>query len=381
MRPISFWERESFLESYDYLIIGAGIVGLSAALQLKRKYPDAHIAVIERNWLPNGASTKNAGFACFGSPTELLDDLGKSPAAEVFNLVQERYQGLELLKETLGESAIGYEPNGGYEIFTHGQEVLYTSVVTKLTELNQSLKDYLPFSPVYSEVSLEKETFGMRNLVGIIRIEGEAQINTGKMMRALWDTVLSMGVRVFTGVEVDKIEESTNGIELILTDQAVIKGKELFITINGFIQKFLPEIAVYPARAQVMITKPIPGLKLKGSYHYDEGYYYFRNVGNRVLLGGGRNLDFKGEQTTEMDNTPVIMESLHHLMQEVILPGIPYEEDMRWSGIMGVGPVKKYILEQVSPRIRIGVRMGGMGVALGSLVGLKLAEGIDKGNS
>ena len=149
MSPVSFWEKESFLESYDYLIIGAGIVGFSAALQLKRKYPDASIAIIERGWLPNGASTKNAGFACFGSPTELLEDLSKSSPEEVFQLVQKRYQGLELLIETLGETAIGYEPNGGYEIFTKGQEEQYHQVVTKLEELNQSLKEFLPFSPVY----------------------------------------------------------------------------------------------------------------------------------------------------------------------------------------------------------------------------------------
>lgn len=376
MSQSSFWERESFLQSYDYLIVGAGIVGLSTALHLKRLHPDAHIAVVERNWLPNGASTKNAGFACFGSPTELIDDLGKSSESEVFQLVQERYRGLELLKSTLGQSAIGYEPNGGYEIFTQGQETIFDSVLGKLAELNYLLKDYLPFSPVYTEVSLEKESFGMHNLCGIIRIEGEALINTGKMMRALWDKVLSLGVRVFTGVEVERVEESNIGIELIVKDKSVIKGKELLITINGFINQLIPGLEVNPARAQVMVTKPIHGLKLKGSYHYDAGYYYFRNVGNRVLLGGGRNLDFKGEETTEMQNTPMIMESLHRLMREVILPGVYFEEEMRWSGIMGVGPVKKYILKQISPRIRIGVRMGGMGVALGSLVGLKLAEGL-----
>jgi gamma-glutamylputrescine oxidase len=136
----------------------------------------------------------------------------------------------------------------------------------------------------------------------------------------------------------------------------------------------MPELPVHPARAQVLITKPVEGLKLRGSFHYDAGYYYFRNVGNRVLLGGGRHLDFEGEETMEMKNTPFIMDRLHRLLQEMILPGIAYEEEMRWSGIMGVGPEKKYVLEQVSPNVFVGVRMGGMGVALGSLVGLELSE-------
>jgi hypothetical protein len=91
-------------------------------------------------------------------------------------------------------------------------------------------------------------------------------------------------------------------------------------------------------------------------------------------LGGGRNLDFAGEETMEMGNTPKIMDSLHLLLQEMILPGVLFEEDIRWSGIMGVGPEKNYILERISPNVCVGVRMGGMGVALGSLVGLELSE-------
>ena len=63
----SYWERESFLEHYDAIVVGAGIAGLSAAIELKKKQPDISIAVLERSWLSDGASSKNAGFACFGS--------------------------------------------------------------------------------------------------------------------------------------------------------------------------------------------------------------------------------------------------------------------------------------------------------------------------
>ena len=54
-----------------------------------------------------------------------------------------------------------------------------------------------------------------------------------------------------------------------------------------------------PARAQVLITKPIKNLQIKGTFHLDKGYYYFRNIDNRILFGGGRNLDFKTEETSE----------------------------------------------------------------------------------
>jgi glycine/D-amino acid oxidase-like deaminating enzyme len=106
----------------------------------------------------------------------------------------------------------------------------------------------------------------------------------------------------------------------------------------------------------------------------DRGYYYFRNIGNRILLGGGRNLDFEGETTTEFGETEMIQKKLELLLKEVILPQQDVEIAHRWSGIMGIGNSKKPIVSQLSEHIYCGVRMGGMGVAIGSLVGQELAD-------
>ena len=91
---VSFWEQESFYNNIDYAIIGSGIVGLSAAIELKSKFPKAKVVVLEKGFLPSGASTKNAGFACFGSPTETLDDLSIMSEKEVFSIVEKRWEGL-----------------------------------------------------------------------------------------------------------------------------------------------------------------------------------------------------------------------------------------------------------------------------------------------
>lgn len=85
----------------------------------------------------------------------------------------------------------------------------------------------------------------------------------------------------------------------------------------------------------MLVTSPIPNLKIKGSFHYEKGYYYFRNVGDRVLLGGGRNLDFKEEATTDFGTTTIIQNRLESLLKEMIIPDEDYVTEMRWSGIMG----------------------------------------------
>ena len=71
----SYWEYKNWITDIDFAIVGSGIVGLNCALALREKYPSASILVLEKGILPQGASTKNAGFACFGSLSELLDDL------------------------------------------------------------------------------------------------------------------------------------------------------------------------------------------------------------------------------------------------------------------------------------------------------------------
>ena len=105
----------------------------------------------------------------------------------------------------------------------------------------------------------------------------------------------------------------------------------------------------------------------------DEGYYYFRNVENRILFGGARNLDFAGETTTEFGLNNAIQERLDQLLKEMVLPDIPFEIDRRWSGIMGVGQQKRPIVKQLSDDVFCGVRLGGMGIAIGSLIGKSLA--------
>lgn len=56
------------------------------------------------------------------------------------------------------------------------------------------------------------------------------------------------------------------------------------------------------------------------------------------------------------------------------MPNQDFEIEHRWSGIMGLGSSKNPIVEQLSHNVFCGVRLGGMGVAIGSLIGTELAD-------
>ncbi|MDX1333931.1 MAG: FAD-dependent oxidoreductase, partial [Robiginitalea sp.] len=160
---------------------------------------------------------------------------------------------------------------------------------------------------------------------------------------------------------------------LLKTDRFELHCRKLLLATNGFAAS-LGALAVKPARAQVLLTSPIKGLKVQGTFHMDAGYYYFRNVGDRLLLGGGRNLDPEGETTTAFGQTEVIQNRLETLLEEVILPGKQFRVAQGWSGIMGVGNQKKPILKKLSENVACGVRLGGMGIAIGSHTGAELAK-------
>ncbi|MDF4220322.1 FAD-dependent oxidoreductase [Maribacter sp. M208] len=366
---LSYWEQKSWFSNIDFTIVGSGIVGLNCALELRRMHPKARILVLEKGKLPQGASAKNAGFACFGSISEILSDLKTHSEQEVFQLVQDRFDGIHSLRTLLGDNAIGYQNNGGHELFLNKDVALYESCLGQVEYVNGLLRPI--FGKDAFKVLPNRFKFSGINGNYISQIY-EGQIDTGKMMYSLLQLSYQKDINILNGTEVKAFEDSGAEV-LVKTDDMDFTTNKLLIATNGFAAQLLSE-NVEPARAQVLITKPIKGLNIKGTFHLEEGYYYFRNIDNRILLGGGRNLDFKAEETTEFGNTHLVQNKLNQLLKTVILPEQSYEIDYNWSGIMGVGQQKKPIIKQVSDNVSCGVRLGGMGIAIGSIVGKNLAN-------
>ncbi|MEO0571163.1 MAG: FAD-dependent oxidoreductase [Bacteroidota bacterium] len=365
---LSYWEHKSWLSNIDFTVVGSGIVGLNCAIHLKERFPKSKVLVLEKGILPQGASTKNAGFACFGSISEVLSDLQHHSEAEVYGLVKQRWLGIQFLRSLLGDENIGFHQWGGHEIFLETDRELFEKCQTKLQHTNKLLTPIFGKAPFCST----KNLFSFQNILPeYITHQFEGQIDTGKMMFSLLELAYQKGIRILNTVEVKAFEEIGEGVALQANDFE-LKTKKLFIATNGFAKSLLGE-DVTPARAQVLITKPIQKIHMKGTFHFDEGYYYFRNIDNRILFGGGRNLDFKTETTTSFGQTELIQKELERLLKQVILPNTSFEIDRRWSGIMGIGKQKKPIVKQFSDHVYCGVRLGGMGIAIGSQVGKDLA--------
>ena len=366
---LSYWEKKTWFENIDHCIIGSGIVGLNCALALRKQFPEAKILVLEKGMLPQGASTKNAGFACFGSISELLSDLKNHSADEVKELVEQRNQGLQLMRQNLGDQAIRLQKNGGYELFLSQDQELFEDCKSHLSEINEWLY------PIFDAdvFHIRKQEFGFKNcLPEMILNPFEGQIDTGKMMQNLLKKVQAEGVLILNATDVISFSADQSNVKIKLKDFE-FTASQLFIATNAFAQQLL-DVQLTPARNQVIITEPIHNLSIKGSFHLDRGYYYFRNIDDRILLGGGRHLDEERETTTELGLTNTIQHQLDKLLDEVILPDQHVEIDQRWSGILATGSQKRPIIKSIDKNVYCAVRLGGMGVAIGSEVGRKLAS-------
>jgi len=373
IEKLSYWERKSFFDGIDFLIIGAGIVGYSTALNLRTLHPESKIVILERGYLPSGASSKNAGFTCFGSATELISDLQHMSEKEVWDTVKLRWEGLTQLRKIIGDDDLKLQVNGSWDLINDDTDELYIETKGKLAYLNTQIELITGEKEVYTIESNINSKFGFNNISTSIKNRLEGQIDTASMNQSFYKKAVNNDIQILFGIEAKELNNEENTV-LIKTSSGDVIAKKVALCTNGFSKTFLPEEDISPARAQVLITKPITNLKIKGTFHFDQGYYYFRNIDNRILLGGGRNIDFEGETTTKIENSENITNKLKQILSKVVLPDTDYELDHQWAGIMAVGKSKKPIIKKCSPNIYCGVRLGGMGVAIGSLVGKELSE-------
>jgi glycine/D-amino acid oxidase-like deaminating enzyme len=362
IHQFSYWEKTEWLKPPDLLIVGGGITGSSVAMFYKQAYPDHDVLIVDRGFAPNGASTRNAGFACIGSISEHLADIKVAGEETVFNRIERRWRGLRLLRKTMGDSSMGYQHTGGFEIFPDKKR--FDNCREQISVMNRKMEEKLGLKEVYSVTEC--------NGLPAIKNRVEGAINSGKLIRSLHNKIADLGVRIWWNSPVQKVDRDGIYFESGLT----LKSRKTAITVNGF-ESTLLNSRVQPARGYIFVTKPMIDMPWKGTFHYDEGYVYFRDVGDhQLLLGGGRNVDKEGETTHRFGTNEKIRDYLIDFATNTLNLPHGWEIDMEWSGIMGMTLDKEPVIEESMPGVWSAAGLSGMGIAIGMEVARELVQRI-----
>ncbi|MFZ6023477.1 MAG: NAD(P)/FAD-dependent oxidoreductase [Bacteroidota bacterium] len=375
MISLSIWEQESFYSPKDIIIVGAGLMGLWTAWELLQQNPSLRIVIIERNSTPLGASTRNAGFACFGSPTELMSNMEVLGIHDMLQVVEMRYRGIEKIKNHFPDELIGFEHCGGYECINKDSR-FWPALDDRISQLNKLLKDITGHRSIFKYAGNKLPDLGLQHFDTLIENSTEAALHSGKLVQALTQELLIKGVTILPGFSVKEWQKNSNGFEVISANHQFIKGTKLIFCTNGFSNTLLDTKNIQPGRGQIILTSPIPNLPMKGTFHFDEGYYYWRHLGNRILLGGGRNADFEGENTTELNGSDIIRNTLISFLQKHLSPSLQYSIEHSWSGIMGFTDDKQPFTGYVKDGAYLAVACNGMGVALTPIIAETIASDI-----
>lgn len=373
MISLSIWEKESFYDPQDIIIVGAGLMGLWTAWELKKRKQSLRITIVESSITPLGASTRNAGFACFGSPTELLHDAAAIGTDAMLQVAEMRYKGIEKIKAHFREEQIGFDYCGGYECINRNYTG-WDNIDENIGWLNKALQNITGNPDIFNRADAKLPGLGLQNFDGLIENISEAALHSGKLVAFLTQMVQSTGVRILYGTEITHWEKSSSKILVYTHQQINLSTTQLLFCTNAFTNILLPGLPVTPARGQIIVTSPISNLAMKGTFHFDEGFYYWRNLGQRILIGGGRNSAFTEEQTTDLSGSEKIKKALTTFLEEHLQSGYQYIIDYHWSGIMGFTNDKKPFVGEVQEGVFASIACNGIGVALIPIIAEQASE-------
>lgn len=359
----SFWEHVLHDQKYDLIVTGAGLTGQSTALFFKYKYPDARVLVVDRGFYPIGASTRNAGFACFGTIGEHLTDLEIETEEVVKKRILRRYEGIQLLRETLGEDTIDYAHTGGVEIFTDANAY-------------EVARDQVPkFNAWLYDLTGEEDVYKAHTYLGIPTIYNreEGMLHPGKLIKALYQQNVELGIEYRWNTAINEMDLESG--QIFTENHNKLAGEKIVIATNAFTEKLLPGKSIKPGRGYVFVTSEMSMLEWIGTFHYNKGYVYFRNIGDdRLLIGGARDVDYQTEETDEFGVNDSVKKYLVGFANEVLELQQGWTIEQEWSGIMGFTETKNPYFEKIGNKAILAAGLSGMGVALGMQLGKEVAN-------
>lgn len=362
---ISIWQADDTqpIREVDVLVVGAGLVGCSAAYFASQAGHD--VVITEMRDIAMGASGRNAGFMISGLDTyyhQAIEEYGADVAREMWKLSQNT---IDFWKHIVAESGdVPMHETGSLLLAETEQEA------EELVIAAQALKD------AGIDVIFHANDPLKRGYFAAIEQSRDAAVHPVKLTQAIFKASKS---ELIINNEMYKIEQSSADIVTVYTQKVIFKARHVILATNAYSPKIDPYFydKIIPTRAQAFVTEPLDESVIDVCGYSDYGYMYYRmTFDNRFLIGGARNKHMQREHDTTEDRVNVLVQSELERYMQKYFPDVNKPISRRWAGIMGFS-VDGLPLAGILPnKSRVGFAVGftGHGLALGAGVAKRAVD-------
>ncbi len=356
----------------DYLIIGAGYTGLSAARKLSEINKNSKIVIVDAQLAGEGGSGRNSGYLVdttlndgFTSNKDLKNYKIKT---EIFNL------GIKTVKKYIQEFQVDCDWNECGKYFA-----------------SSNLKDEKKaksFSNLLNDLGFQNEIFDsskLTNRLGTtfykigVYTKGGILLNPAKLVRSMIDT-LPENVELFENNQLLQWKKTSNLVECNFKNSQ-IKTKNLIFCTNGYLKSLNIKTSYnFPITLTASMTRPLTNAEFADIGSPKEwGVLPIRPMGATIRMTKDHRILIRN--TAEVRNPKSMNLIQLNKKSKIHLNGIkkrfPNLPDNiienSWSGIVCRSGNSSQIFEKIDSNIYAAGCYNGSGIGVGTLFGEQIA--------
>ena len=359
-------------ENCDFLIIGAGYTGLSAARKLGQIYPNQRIILVDAQLAGEGASGRNSGYLV---DTTLNDGFTSNKDLENYKKKTDIYElGKNVLKRFIKEYQVDCEWNETGKYFASSR-----------IEDKKILKN---FSKILSKLGFEYKILDNIELTKklgtsfyniALFTKGGILLHPGKLVRTMID-VLPNNVQLFENSLLTKWSSNNNIISCYF-DNGTVKTQKIIFATNGFLKSLgIKSNYNFPLTLTASMTRSLTDQEFKSIGEPKEwGVLPVRPMGATIRMTKDRRILIRN--TAEVYSPYQMSQSeldKRKLKQKIGIkkrfPQLPDDIiQSSWSGIVSRSRNSSQIFEKIDENIFVAGCYNGSGIGVGTLFGEQIA--------